>query len=164
MWISVPCGCGGSNGFCCHCGGLGLTWRLSMAERRADNDNHCIDWMRCPLCNIHIHRGSFLAHVEITHRTTWAAVEQFVTSMRSPSPQRNSSLQLAGYLPSGNSLKRISKELNLAIEHLIPRQNVLRFMRNLSLPARHARSHKAESNRASLKQIFRSFAHRLHMN
>ena len=162
MWISVPCGCGGSVGYsCCHCGGLGFTWRISTTEMKAQSDHQCIGWMHCPLCHVHIHRGNFLSHVLITHQTTWDAIERFVASMISVSPQERSGHQPAGHRISGNSLKRMSNELNLAIEYLIPRHNFVRLAKSLRLPKLHAHSDEAKSNHASLKQVFRGFAHRL---
>ena len=145
MWISVSCGCGGSSGYCCHCGGLGFTWRILTLEMQAASDNRCIEWMDCPLCSVRIHRGNFLTHVEITHQTTWDAVERFVASMASLSPQERSAQQQAGHSLSGNSLKRISNELNLAIEHLIPPQYLHRLVRNLSSPKRRPHGDEAKS-------------------
>jgi len=145
MWISVRCGCGGSNGYCCHCGGLGFTWRISTTEMQAESDNQCIEWMTCPLCSVRIHRGSFLAHVEIRHQTTWEAFERFAVSMTSLSSQQRLVQQPAGYGLSGNVVKRINNDLNLAIEHLIPSHYLLRLVRNLSSPKRHAHSDEAKS-------------------
>ena len=42
-----------------------------------DNQPECIEWMRCPLCEAHLHRGGFILHLKLNHKTTWEAVEQF---------------------------------------------------------------------------------------
>jgi hypothetical protein len=145
MWISVRCGCGGSNVHCSHCAGHGFTWRISISELQADTSNHCNEWMICTLCSVRIHRGRFLAHLEISHRTTWDAVERFITSTISSSPEERSAQQPVVHRLFANSLRTRWDELNLAMAHLIPRHKLLRLARNLSSPERRMQDDKAET-------------------
>jgi hypothetical protein len=144
MWISVPCGCRGSSGDCCHCGGLGFTWRISTAETQADSDKQYIEWMHCPFCSAQIHRRNFLAHLEVTHQTTWDAVERFVASQTPLNPPERPAQQAALNRLTSDSLKRISNELTLAVEHLIPRRNLMRLLRNYSSTQRQTQTDEAK--------------------
>jgi hypothetical protein len=45
-----------------------------------------IEYMRCPLCEDHIHRTEFEAHLRARHRTDWGTVEQFVQGAQPKNP------------------------------------------------------------------------------
>ena len=148
MWVSVRCGCGGSDGHCSHCAGRGFTWRISTSELQADASNQCNEWMICTLCSVRIHRGRFLAHLEILHHTTWDAVERFIPSTISSSPEEGSAQQPEVHRLFANPVKRMWDELNLAMGHLIPRHNLLRLARIARTP--HTGRYRGNENRPRL--------------